>query len=675
MKQKTYVKTITALLIMPFLLTFNLILVNYSQAQQKNILYVDDDGETEYNLIQEALNHAQHGYTVFVRNGTYFENLTINKPITLLGEDKETTTIVNNETSQVIQVISDFVNIKGFTITSNVQSTQHVIGVKISSNNTSVTDCIIMNNSGDGIVITPFSSNNVIQGNIIINNMGCGVSAAYINHTTIKGNHIINNRVGVSLCSSLYNTITENAIVNNTEHGVKMCGSSNHNLIYLNDIVNRQIQVFDLHENIWFNQTLQRGNYWGDYNGIDANGDGVGDTPYNIHGGGNQDVYPLMKPVVSKNFSWTKHEDKEGQPISNNSLKKICILVFYNPLCDSCLKTLGYINSLNKRYNLRVLAYNVLIQEGLELQQRYFTAFKVSKEKRGMFSLFIGNKCFTSEEEVFLDLEHEIHGYMSTGCDCSEAGGSNDASVVFSTLDVSHIAASGLMNSVNPCVFATFVFFVAYLGFSKINRKITMATGFLFAAAVFLTYLLIELGFFQPFYLIPGVPVVSHLIYVSAALFVLLAAFLNLLGYIDTRKQRSVIYKPRWFFRRKKRCFVGFFSTSGKILVVLPILSFLTGFLLSLLRFSCTNQVHLLTIMYVAMAVPTLKNQAVLYLLLYNTVFILPLLILTVFFHQCFTSKRVAEWREGKKGFIQLLAGVFLLLFGGYMLFYSVKLV
>ncbi|HEC81567.1 MAG TPA: hypothetical protein ENI42_03975, partial [Thermoplasmatales archaeon] len=629
MKQPTSLKLTVIILIMFHLLTLNLLLGNHCMAKHENILHVDDDGEAEYSSIQEALKHAQHGDTVFVHNGTYFENLTVNKPITLLGEDKKTTTIVNNETTQVVHVISDFVNIKGFTITSNVQSTQHIIGVKIASNNTRVTDCIIMNNSGDGIVITSLSSNNVIQGNIIINNMECGVSAAYINHTKIEGNQIINNRVGVSLCSSFYNRITENAIVNYTEHGVKMCGSSNHNLIYLNDIANRQIQAFDLHENIWYNQTLQRGNYWGDYNGIDANGDGVGDTPYNIYGGGNQDIYPLTKPVVSKNFSWTKHEDREVQPISNNSLKKVCILVFYNPVCDSCLKTLGYINSLNKRYNLGIVAYNVLTQEGLELQQRYFTAFKVPKEKRGMFSLFIGNKCFTSEEEVFSDLEHEIHGYMSTGCDCPEAGGNNDAAVVFSTLDASHIAASGLMNGVNPCVFATFVFFIAYLGFSKINRKITMATGFLFAAAVFLTYLLIELGFFQPFYLIPGVPLVSHLIYVSAALFALLAAFLNLLGYIDMRKQRSVIYKPRWFFRRKEGCFVGF-STSGKILVVLPILSFLTGFLLSLLRFSCTNQVHLLTIMYVAMAVPVLKNQAVLYLLLYNTVFILPLLVLTV---------------------------------------------
>jgi len=66
-------------------------------------------------------------------------------------------------------------------------------------------------------------------------------------------------------------------------------------LYYNNFIDNQAGNAYDAGYNHWDDGS--EGNYWDDYTGVDADPkDGIGDTPYNISGGSNQDRYPLMCP-------------------------------------------------------------------------------------------------------------------------------------------------------------------------------------------------------------------------------------------------------------------------------------------------------------------------------------------------------------------------------------------
>jgi hypothetical protein len=63
--------------------------------------------------------------------------------------------------------------------------------------------------------------------------------------------------------------------------------------------MNNSQNAYDAGDNFWDDEYPSGGNYWDDYTGIDDDGDGIGDTPYYIPIGDNQDNYPLMNPTVN----------------------------------------------------------------------------------------------------------------------------------------------------------------------------------------------------------------------------------------------------------------------------------------------------------------------------------------------------------------------------------------
>jgi len=127
-----------------------------------------------------------------------------------------------------------------------------------------------------------------------INNFWVGIRLSFSEDIVISGNTIASNVIyGIDLSLSDNNIITGNNITSNLVSLILYMASSN--IIYHNNFIDNTEKptVSGISPNIWDGGYPSGGNYWSDYTGIDANGDGIGDTPYIINWM-NKDRYPFM---------------------------------------------------------------------------------------------------------------------------------------------------------------------------------------------------------------------------------------------------------------------------------------------------------------------------------------------------------------------------------------------
>ncbi|HVQ01602.1 MAG TPA: NosD domain-containing protein [Candidatus Thermoplasmatota archaeon] len=158
--------------------------------------YVGGSGPGNYTRIQEAVNASTDGDTVFVYNGTYYEHVTMNKMIHLLGQHIQGTVIDGGGTGIVVWIGAN-ATISGFTI-------QH--------SGNQFEDAGILSYNRPNVATNFHAYGNLIRGNSI------GVYLFDSDDDTITGNIIRDNEVGISLYYVNRASITGNNFIDNTNH-------------------------------------------------------------------------------------------------------------------------------------------------------------------------------------------------------------------------------------------------------------------------------------------------------------------------------------------------------------------------------------------------------------------------------------------------------------------------
>ena len=185
-------------------------------------------------------------------------------------------------------------------------------------------------NYSDGDPITlSFTNNSCVEDCTVSNNNACSFFLVWSHNNTLANNRALNNEGnGIFLqADSSHNNIHYNIITGNGLRGIELQPPTSNNCIYDNYFGN-SINAYDEGNNIWNitktygtniigNHNLG-GNFWNDYAGEDTNGDGLGDTPYDIPGGTNKDYLPLVAPNI---FDTTKGDYPSISGTHNGTIK------------------------------------------------------------------------------------------------------------------------------------------------------------------------------------------------------------------------------------------------------------------------------------------------------------------------------------------------------------------
>jgi parallel beta-helix repeat protein len=247
MRRKVVAVWISFALITSMLIIVNISL-NFTQDVSATTRFVNETGTGgAFTSIQDAINASFDGDTVFVYNGTYYENVIVNKTINLIGENRDNTTINGSGAGDVVAVSVDFVNITGFTVRYSGTGSWPDPDSGIELEN--VSNCRVFDNSiletNTGINIYYSHENNVTDNNIS-NSEDEGIWLRYSSNNSITHNTLMYNWVAIyNDDSSNNNTFSYNEITNN-EDGIWLLYSTDHIVSYNN-----------CSNNDWFNIYLQ----------------------------------------------------------------------------------------------------------------------------------------------------------------------------------------------------------------------------------------------------------------------------------------------------------------------------------------------------------------------------------------------------------------------------------
>jgi len=420
---------------------------------------------------------------------------------------------------------------------------------------------------------------------------------------------------------------------------------------------------------------------------------------------GEQEIMEKLDPLIIE-YQLKGELRPSLPPLEIESLTKVSekmfsvdLAYFYQkgcPKCDRASYLLKYISKKYPHLNLKQIDLNTA--DGKRLNETLSNRLNLPAEKRLIApTIFIGNDFLPPEEITESKVEGLIqkYGQKSAGVSASESKPTlatptptpslspsqeetkkAEESIIerFKSFGVLAILLAGLIEGMNPCALATLIFFISYLTMVGRKRKEIFMAGMGFSASSFVTHLLLGFGILNFIQYFSFFPLFSRIVYLITFIFSLFLGIFSLYDYIQLKKGRPSkmrLQVPDFLKKRIHRIIrtrsSEFEGNEETQLARLLIIAIFIGFIVTLLQSTCTSQVYLPTLLFIT-NIPSLRGSAVLYLILYNLIYILPLLVIFGIVYWGVTSEQLSFFIQKRASTIKLLTAIFFFALAGILM-------
>jgi cytochrome c biogenesis protein CcdA/glutaredoxin len=359
--------------------------------------------------------------------------------------------------------------------------------------------------------------------------------------------------------------------------------------------------------------------------------------------------------LLSPFFSFAQTEAPVETPVFKTNL-----IYFYSNTCSHCQRIKPFINDLEKRYKEKIdfKRYEISESEANRiLFYKFLDTYGTPSGEGGVPAVFIGEINIMGDVPIEQYLEGKIGECVLNTCKLENGlddvvGGLKEVQPVNrGKLSIALVAGAALVDSINPCAIAVLLFLIAFLLAIKMPKKRMLLIGGIYIFTVMVVYISAGFGLLR----FIGYFNLGRAVNYFAAAMLIFAGLLSVKDFWWYGKGISLKIPDHIKPRIEK------YLTNATIPSVI-----LAGILVSAFELPCTGEVYLGILSL--MSKEATFSASVFYLILYNVIFVLPLVIILLFSAAGLNIERIEQIRFERRRWLRLLLGIGMIILAIWLL-------